>query len=1073
MSYLGIGTKYPNHNLEIDGEFFISNVEMGSTNQGVPFEIYSDYTNKSFLTNSRQFRTRITPFNRPDYTYHINMGIENQTGNTFFISNPAFNETIIGDKIIKIDDQKNTILEPNILYSQAITCSNVYQQTIEHPTVIGDFTVIGLDENFKQVKIKKCIAGRYSVHCLGTDNAIYAGGYNDVGQLGLGRVSAFENTFSAALGPASSNVIEMSVASKHSIILKDDGSLYAVGDNSYKQLGIKNFNDSFSTVYIRTGLEFDLGSIQAIATSGGSTMILTKDNKVYGVGDNIYGQLGLGYTSVSVTTFTAAIGAGASDVMKISMGIDSAYIIKNDGSLWGTGANRHGQLGLGYTSSSVTTFTAAIGAGTSGVIDVSSEEDMWRGISSFLIPPGSTIILKNDGSVWGAGRNQYGQLGLGYKSSNETTFMPTIGAGASDVKKIHMGRNYSLILKNDGSVWGTGDNPYGQLGLGDGAPNNVSTFTPAIGEATSGVTDISGSIYESAVLKDNIPYFCGINYRNYLGGNQEYFREFTKQYIDASIRNVIYSKNLIYDSGNYLKVEDKSNSILKKIKEISSGFGHVMVLTEDNMLYGMGANDYGQLGLKRYVYGVPELTYIRNNVSNVSCGESFTMIIDSSGTVSGTGDNSKGQLGLESTSSKVSFTSNLTPVTASMISCGGSHTMILGTNNSLSGTGRNNYGQLGNGTTTDTSVFTEITTPVQVKTISCGGTHTMMIGTNNYVYGTGRNSYGQLGIGNTSDKMSFTQTEPIIYADAISTGKETSVVISNGNVSGTGDNFIGQLGLGAINSVSIFTHLPNNITPIKHVSCGNNFTVLDNDNGKIEISGFTTNFGTNSKQFIELAQTEISDVFDLTETTSIRINQGNNFGVIGQNTSGLMYIGVEDATQSSNTYVTINNTGTFTATSFLSFTGAHSGKINEIPEEGMIVSVNDSRVYTMNDVISDVIVSKIHKDPNVFGVSRGDGLFNAVGEGAIWVCDANGSLTSGDYIVSSTLSGYGVRQEGTRKANYTVAKILQDCNFEGNNTRYLSMSEENSLSTISKEQYLTDTGNVYKASFVGCTYHCG
>ena len=186
-----------------------------------------------------------------------------------------------------------------------------------------------------------------------------------------------------------------------------------------------------------------------------------------------------------------------------------------------------------------------------------------------------------------------------------------------------------------------------------------------------------------------------------------------------------------------------------------------------------------------------------------------------------------------------------------------------------------------------------------------------------------------------------------------------------------------------------------------------------------------------------------------------------------------MNIGVEVATQSSNTYATINNTGTFTATSFLSFTGAHGGRIDTIPEEGMIVSVINSRVSTINNVISDVNLSKSHKDPNVFGISRGDGLFNSIGEGAIWVCDANGPFTSGDYIVSSTLTGYGIRQDGTRKANYTVAKILQDCVFEDHNTRYLSMSEENSLSTISKEQYLTDTGNVYKASFVGCTYHCG
>ena len=1113
MSYLGIGTKYPNHNLEIDGNFFISNVEMGSTNQGVPFEIYSDYTNKNFLTNSRQFRTRVTPFNRPDYTYHTNMGIENQSGNVFFISNPVSNETIIGDKVFKIDDQKNTLLESNILYSQAITCSNIFNNPLDHSTTVGDFNVIGLDKKIKQVKIKKCIAARYSVHCLGIDGEVYSGGYNDYGQLGIGRISSFENTFSTALGPASSNVIDLSVSPNHSIVVKDDGGVYAVGDNSYNQLGIKNYNNIFSTVYIRTALEFELGSIQSIVASHYSTMILTKDNKVYGVGRNDYGQLGLGFTSSSVTSFTGAIGAGSSDVKKIAMGVNSGYIIKNDGSVWGTGKNDFGQLGIGTTSPYVTSFTAAIGAGSSEVSDISAPNTSDFG--------GNAIILKNDGSVWGTGYNINGALGLGFTSSSVTSFTAAIGAGSSDVIKINTSYTNTIILKNDGSVWETGYRVWA-------VPSLTSTFTAAIGAGTSGVTDVSTALYEAAIIKDNLPYFVGSNYQYYLGGRENLIRQFSKQYIDESI-NILAIDNatLTYKSGNFLKVEDKSNKILKKIKEISSGTSHVMVLTEDNMLYGMGLNNYGQLGLKRRVDNAPELTYIRNNVSNVSCGNSYTMIIDSNGTLSGTGRNSNGQLGIESTISKFSFTSNETPVITSMVSCGESHTLIIGTNNSLSATGRNNYGQLGNGTTTDINVFTEITTPVEVKTISCGNdfsmiigtnnslsatghnnygqlgngtttdinvfteittpvevktiscgsTHSMMIGADDRIYGTGRNSYGQLGIGNTTDKQSFTQADTIIYADAISTGDDTTVVISNEKVYGTGDNFLGQLGLGVTNSVSTFTYLPNVFDSVEHLSCGDNFTILGNNKGELELTGFTTNFRINTKQFTQLVQTEFSNVFDLQTqfggSIFFKIIQGNNIGAIGENNSGLMNIGVEVANQISNTYVTINNTGTFTATSFLSFTGAHNGRIDMIPEEGMIVSVNNSCVSTINNVISDVNLSKSHKDPNVFGISRGDGLFNAIGEGAIWVCDANGPLTSGDYIVSSTLTGYGIRQDGTRKANYTVAKILQDCIFEDDNTRYLSMSEENSLSTISREQYLTDTGNVYKASFVGCTYHCG
>jgi hypothetical protein len=55
---------------------------------------------------------------------------------------------------------------------------------------------------------------------------------------------------------------------------------------------------------------------------------------------------------------------------------------------------------------------------------------------------------------------------------------------------------------------------------------------------------------------------------------------------------------------------------------------------------------------------------------------------------------------------------------------------------------------------------------------------------------------------------------------------------------------------------------------------------------------------------------------------------------------------------------------------------------------------------------------------------------NSVGEGAIWVTNINGPLESGDYITTSNVAGYGMKQDDDILHNYTVAKITMDCDFE-------------------------------------------
>jgi len=80
----------------------------------------------------------------------------------------------------------------------------------------------------------------------------------------------------------------------------------------------------------------------------------------------------------------------------------------------------------------------------------------------------------------------------------------------------------------------------------------------------------------------------------------------------------------------------------------------------------------------------------------------------------------------------------------------------------------------------------------------------------------------------------------------------------------------------------------------------------------------------------------------------------------------------------------------------------------------------DSREYVQGSFVSVI--------PKQIGDTRA--FINSVGEGAIWVTNINGSLESGDYITTSNVVGYGQRQDSEFLANYTVAKITMDCDFD-------------------------------------------
>jgi hypothetical protein len=84
----------------------------------------------------------------------------------------------------------------------------------------------------------------------------------------------------------------------------------------------------------------------------------------------------------------------------------------------------------------------------------------------------------------------------------------------------------------------------------------------------------------------------------------------------------------------------------------------------------------------------------------------------------------------------------------------------------------------------------------------------------------------------------------------------------------------------------------------------------------------------------------------------------------------------------------------------------------------------------LTDSSHNIKVAGVYQ-PNKYSKDEIDNnaICTAVGEGSIWVCEENGIIANGDYLTSSSIPGFGMRQDSTQLHNYTAAKSYIDCSF--------------------------------------------
>ncbi|HNX05463.1 MAG TPA: hypothetical protein PKI32_08160 [Opitutales bacterium] len=282
--------------------------------------------------------------------------------------------------------------------------------------------------------VKKAAAGGNFTLLLKTDGTLWTCGANDFGQLGKNTTdTAFD--FGKNLVPyqIASNVVDVAAGGCFAIYLDDSGRLFGFGINRYGQLGSAHSGDTNAIV---STPQYIADNVAAIAAGGegmgggGHILFITKDKKLYGMGCNSFGQLGIGSSDGTGTTVIHSSPVLiAEDVTLAAAGSYHTLFVTSDGKLHGTGSSTYGELGDGWNAHFSTTPKVITGAPAN--------------IAALAAGSYKSALLTTEGVLYCAGGNYDGALGItDYAGNTYTLFTPV----ASHVTSFALGGLHILYV---------------------------------------------------------------------------------------------------------------------------------------------------------------------------------------------------------------------------------------------------------------------------------------------------------------------------------------------------------------------------------------------------------------------------------------------------------------------------------------------------------------------------------------------------------------------------------------------------------------------------------------------------
>ena len=315
------------------------------------------------------------------------------------------------------------------------------------------------------------------------------------------------------------------------------------------------------------------------------------------------------------------------------------YYLSPDGKLYAWGSNTNNVLGAGVSKQYVTT-----------------PELVYENVAQIQICHGNDYENRND-NVAAAVLTLDGDI-----YTIGAPVIPGVDVGSSwklleydgTPVQVSVGFDHLLVLDKDGSVWGIGNNSYGQLGK-ENEGGTVTSFIKiadnavmiSAGRRNTAYIDTNGDCY---VLGDgrwhkfrqseeniNVPYklLSGVNYIT--SGEHELLMVTEDGGLYYAGWRSLYGFSQGAGSGGAQRLD------ITGVSKAAIHHGDIAIMTESGALYAYGINNGNCTGVSA-VEGTPALI-LNDGVKDVAAGFAFIAYLDSNGRVRVNGSNAEGQAG--------------------------------------------------------------------------------------------------------------------------------------------------------------------------------------------------------------------------------------------------------------------------------------------------------------------------------------------------------------------------------------------------------------------------------------------
>ena len=318
----------------------------------------------------------------------------------------------------------------------------------------------------------------------------------------------------------------------------------------------------------------------------------------------------------------------------LAAGRNHTVVVDHNGSLWRCGDNTYSQLG--YFS-----FRKLKRPKIKKLKEVPKARTVTAGLES-------TFFIDESDQAWSFGSNYHGELGLNKKW--KVGDYPLKIKTPTKVKSVASAFAHCLLLDEDGNVWSSGNNEYGQLGLGDTAlrkkAEKIEGLPPikavSCGYYFSTFLDFDGVVWTAGMVqsqRENKPkpiteldrirevasnsYFSlFITENDNLIANGQFNSKYTKPngiFVDIppvkqAAASLDWSVFIDHEGGLWHSGKDvmglslppnsadftkllEVESTIGPVHEVAAGLAHIICATADGSVYTSGSNTHGALGI--------------------------------------------------------------------------------------------------------------------------------------------------------------------------------------------------------------------------------------------------------------------------------------------------------------------------------------------------------------------------------------------------------------------------------------------------------------------------------------------